>query len=147
MTRLNFSNQQISLRPYPAEAGRRGIRFHPGLRGRRRARQGLRILETHAERCTIEGHQSHFLESRLERLVTNFSVSCGRTTLAGELLETSDVAKHVTAIRNCAAGKNLRGALEIFEPVVDNGLETNSIVYNAVLDACVECREFRAAEA
>merc|ERR1719253_360376 len=58
----------------------------------------------------------------------------------------SDVGKHITLIRNCAMEKNLEGAFAAFETLKQSGVELNSVIYNTVLDACVECRSLKAAE-
>jgi len=58
-----------------------------------------------------------------------------------------DIAKHITMIRNCAAEKNLEGAVNVFKSLEQSGVDLNSVVYNTVLDACVECRDLGAAEA
>merc|ERR1719453_182411 len=50
-------------------------------------------------------------------------------------------------IRNCAAEKNLEGAVSVFDSLERSGVELNSIIFNTVLDACVECRDLAAAEA
>merc|ERR1719163_1453072 len=52
----------------------------------------------------------------------------------------SDIAKHITMIRSCAAEGDLQGAVSIFNSLEQSGVEMNTIVYNTVLDACVECR-------
>jgi len=82
-----------------------------------------------------------FLDAGLERTLMNAAFSCGRTTLAKGFLESapSDIAKHITMIRNCAAEKNLKGAMSVFESLQSSGVELNNVVYNTVLDACVEC--------
>merc|ERR1719272_2637857 len=49
-------------------------------------------------------------------------------------------------IRNCAGEKNLAGAKAVFEAAKSGGAELNNFVYNALLDACVECRDLKAAE-
>ena len=51
----------------------------------------------------------------------------------------------VTMIRKCAAEKNIAGATAVFEAAETGGAELNSFVYNALLDACVECQDLRAA--
>merc|ERR1719454_2233664 len=56
------------------------------------------------------------------------------------------LAKYVTMIRKCAAEKNLAAAKAAFESAKLSGAELNNIVYNAFLDACVECQDLRAAE-
>merc|ERR1719409_1959786 len=50
-------------------------------------------------------------------------------------------------IRNCASERNLKGAVSIFDSLEQSGVDLNSIIYNTVLDACVECRDIQAAEA
>merc|ERR1719506_2069248 len=59
----------------------------------------------------------------------------------------SDIAKHITMIRNCASENDLKGAVSVFQSLEQSGVELNSIIYNTVLDACVECRDLKAAEA
>ncbi|CAK9003397.1 unnamed protein product [Durusdinium trenchii] len=49
-------------------------------------------------------------------------------------------------IRNCAVEHNLEGAMNIFESLKKSGAELNSVVYNTVLDACVECAELEKAQ-
>merc|ERR1719183_2368928 len=50
-------------------------------------------------------------------------------------------------IRNCAAEGNLQGAISVFDSLERSGVDLNSVIYNTVLDACVECRDLKAAEA
>ena len=49
-------------------------------------------------------------------------------------------------IRSCATEGNLSGAKRVCESLKASGLEMNSIIHNAVLDACVECKDLPAAE-
>jgi len=69
--------------------------------------------------------------------------------LAQSLLSSSpsDIAKHITMIRNCGSEGNLKGAVSVFNSLEQSGVDLNSIIYNTVLDACVECRDLQAAEA
>lgn len=93
--------------------------------------------------------QGLILDSRAERSLMNAALRCGRHDLAKNFLEATpaDVAKHVTMIRNCAAAGNLEGAKSVFEALKKGGAEINSVVYNTVLDACVECHSLKEAEA
>merc|ERR1719487_738118 len=50
-------------------------------------------------------------------------------------------------IRNHALEKNLQGAFGVFESMEQSGIDLNCIMYNTVLDACVECNDLKAAEA
>jgi pentatricopeptide repeat protein len=49
-------------------------------------------------------------------------------------------------IRNCAAAKDLKGAVGVFQTLEQSGVDLNPVIYNTVLDACVECRDLQAAE-
>lgn len=88
------------------------------------------------------------LDTRIERCLMAAALKCGRHDLAKTFLDAapSDVAKHITMIRNCAASGNLIGAMKVFETLKNSGTEINSVAYNTVLDACVECRDLKAAE-
>jgi len=57
-----------------------------------------------------------------------------------------DVGKHITMIRTCAAENDLQGAMCVFKTLEEGGVDLNSIIYNTLLDACVECRDLKAAE-
>jgi len=57
-----------------------------------------------------------------------------------------DVGKHITMIRNYATEKNLQGAFSVFKSLEESDADLNSVMYNAVLDACVECQDLKAAE-
>jgi len=90
-----------------------------------------------------------FLDAQIERLLMNAALRCGRSHVAQGFLDTapSDIAKHITMIRNCAAQKNLQGVMSVFQSIQSaNGIELNSVVYNTVLDACVECNDLKQAE-
>merc|ERR1719174_1076000 len=50
-------------------------------------------------------------------------------------------------IRQCGAENNLEGAVRVFTSLEKSGVDLNSVIYNTVLDACVECRDLHAAEA
>merc|ERR1719271_1211048 len=96
-----------------------------------------------------QGQRSLLLDARMERSLMNAALRCGRAHLAKNLLDSSpsDVAKHITMIRNCAAENNLQGAISVFDSLERSGVDLNSVIYNTVLDACVECRDLKAAEA
>merc|ERR1719272_370825 len=91
---------------------------------------------------------SAFMDPRLERSIMNAALQSGRSQLAKSLLGvcSSDLAKYITMIRNCAAEKNLAGAKAVFESAKQSDAEMNSVIYNTVLDACVACQDITAAE-
>jgi pentatricopeptide repeat protein len=109
----------------------------------------LRLHGTPAGGAEAQGQRSLLLDARMERSLMNAALRCGRTHLAKNLLDSSpsDVAKHITMIRNCAAENNLQGAISVFDSLERSGVDLNSVIYNTVLDACVECRDIAAAEA
>jgi len=105
------------------------------------------------EHDTLRAHDSLSLtvqlDARMERSLMNAALKCGRPQLAQSLLSSSpsDIAKHITMIRNCGSEGNLKGAVSVFHSLEQSGVDLNSIIYNTVLDACVECRDLQAAEA
>jgi len=88
------------------------------------------------------------LDTHVERSLMNAALRCGRSNLAKRLLDSPSghIAKHITMIRNCAAENNLQGAMRVFDSLQQSGAEMNTVIYNTVLDACVECRDLKAAE-
>jgi len=96
-----------------------------------------------------QGNRALQVDARMERVLMDAALKCGRAHLATNMLSASpsDVAKHITMIRNCAAQTDLKGAVSVFESLEKSGVDMNSIIYNTVLDACVECRDLKAAEA
>jgi pentatricopeptide repeat protein len=109
----------------------------------------LRLHSTAEVAADPQGQRSLLLDARMERSLMNAALRCGRAHLAKNLLASSpsDVAKHITMIRNCAAENNLQGAISVFDSLERSGVDLNSVIYNTVLDACVECRDLKAAEA
>jgi len=109
------------------------------------------LLRLHrgADAAPDPGQRSLLLDARMERSLMNAALRCGRANLAKNLLDSSpsDVAKHITMIRNCAAENNLKGAISVFDTLERSNVDLNSVIYNTVLDACVECRDLKAAEA
>merc|ERR1719375_2476071 len=107
--------------------------------------------EEYDKACVIyekELASSAFLDPRLERSIMNAALQSGRSQLAKSLLgfSSSDLAKYITMIRNCAAEKNLAGAKAVFESAKQSEAEMNSVIYNTVLDTCVACQDIKAAE-
>lgn len=88
------------------------------------------------------------VDPRMERILMNAAVKCGRGHLAQNLLvaSPSDIAKHITMIQKCAAEGDLKGAFNIIESLGKSGVDMNPIIYNTVLDACVEFYDLKAAE-
>merc|ERR1719409_1771 len=107
------------------------------------------VFEHHVQPLGESGSQKRLmLDARVERGLMSAALQCGRTSLVQCLFDTSraDVAKHIVMIRKCASENNLPGAMSIFNSLKAGGVEMNSIIYNTVLDACVKCRDLKAAE-
>lgn len=96
----------------------------------------------------VSNHRAMLLDTHVERSLMNAALRCGRSNLANCLLDSPSghIAKHITMIRNCAAENNLQGAMRVFDSLKQSGAEMNTVIYNTVLDACVECRDMSAAE-
>jgi pentatricopeptide repeat protein len=79
----------------------------------------------------------------LSDLLMKAAVQTGHPTLAQGLFEQSpgDVAKHVTMIKACGKENNLKGAVNVFNKLKQSGVHMNSMIYNCLLDACVQCRD------
>merc|ERR1719271_1413770 len=109
----------------------------------------LRLHGTAEATADPQGQRSLLLDARMERSLMNAALRCGRAHLAKNLLKASpsDIAKHITMIRNCAAENNLKGAFSVFQSLEQSGVDLNSVIFNTVLDACVECHDLKAAEA
>jgi len=92
---------------------------------------------------------SSVLDARTEKSLVAAALQCGRQDIATALLETAptDTARHIAMIRGCAARGNLEEAMQTFRTLEDSGAELTHSLWNTALDACVECRDLRQAEA
>merc|ERR1719450_823766 len=83
----------------------------------------------------------------LSDLLMKAAVNAGKSDLAQGLFEQSpgDVAKHVTMIKACGKEHNLEGAVNVFNKLKQGGVHMNSLIYNCLLDACVQCGDTGAA--
>merc|ERR1719380_131390 len=55
------------------------------------------------------------------------------------------LSKHITKIRSCGREKDLQEAVRVFNIVKQSGVQMNSMIYNCLLDACVQCGDVHAA--
>merc|ERR1719305_860495 len=83
----------------------------------------------------------------LSDLLMKAAMQAGRSDLATTLFEQApgDVAKHVTMIKACGKENNLQGAVSVFNKLKQGGVHMNSMIYNCLLDACVQCGDTTAA--
>lgn len=88
------------------------------------------------------------LDAKTERCILSAALQCGRSNLSAAVLEVAptDTAKHISIIRGCAAKGNLQEAMGIFRSLQASGAEMKQSLYNTMLDACVECRDWKQAE-
>jgi len=78
----------------------------------------------------------------------NSLMKCGKESMAKGILDVApaNVAKHINMIRDCASKRNLEGAISVFTTLKNSGADLTRSMYNAVLDACVECGDLRRAD-
>merc|ERR1719421_1367036 len=53
--------------------------------------------------------------------------------------EEVDVSKHVAMMRARSRENDLEGAMQVFRKLQSSGVQLTSLVYNALLDSCVQC--------
>merc|ERR1719281_407853 len=58
---------------------------------------------------------------------------------AAERKEEVDISKHVAMMRARSKENDLEGAMQVFRKLQSSGVQLTSLVYNALLDSCVQC--------
>merc|ERR1719261_983733 len=53
--------------------------------------------------------------------------------------EEVDISKHVAMIRARSREHDLEGAMQVFQKLQSSGVQLTALVYNALLDSCVQC--------
>merc|ERR1719240_1693083 len=56
-----------------------------------------------------------------------------------------ELSKHISKIRSCGQEKDLQEAVRVFNNLKQSGVQMNSMIYNCLIDACVQCGDVRAA--
>eukprot|EP00448_Togula_jolla_P024625 CAMPEP_0170592914 /NCGR_PEP_ID=MMETSP0224-20130122/13171_1 /TAXON_ID=285029 /ORGANISM="Togula jolla, Strain CCCM 725" /LENGTH=1031 /DNA_ID=CAMNT_0010916837 /DNA_START=96 /DNA_END=3191 /DNA_ORIENTATION=- len=89
------------------------------------------------------------LDSRTERCLVIAALQCGREDILMTLLEGSpaEASKYLSLIRGCASKGSLSVATRLFGLLQERGIELSVSLWNTLLDACVECKEFDEAAA
>merc|ERR1740133_592073 len=85
--------------------------------------------------------------AKVQKVVHEDCAKVEQRTNSNASRSNADVTKHINMIRNCAAQKDLKGAVNAFENLQGSGVDLNPIIYNTVLDACVQCHDLSSAEA
>jgi len=85
-------------------------------------------------------------DANLAELLTKAATLTSRTDLMAGLSEcnSGDLGRQAKAIRAHGKEGNLCGAIAIFDSVKQQG-KPNSLIYNSLLEACVQCADLRAA--
>merc|ERR1719327_568841 len=58
---------------------------------------------------------------------------------AAERKEEVDISKHVAMMRARSKENDLEGAMQVFRKLQSSGVQLTALVYNALLDSCVQC--------
>jgi len=104
------------------------------------------ICEMHDQVCDIYEKemitQSIKPDAQLGDIIMRSAMQCGRSTLAQTIFNgaSGDISKHLAMIKACSRENNLQGALDVFDRLKSSGASMNSMTYNAMLDACIQCR-------
>eukprot|EP00746_Dinoflagellata_sp_MGD_P001468 gnl/MRDRNA2_/MRDRNA2_102761_c0_seq1.p1 gnl/MRDRNA2_/MRDRNA2_102761_c0~~gnl/MRDRNA2_/MRDRNA2_102761_c0_seq1.p1 ORF type:complete len:1052 (+),score=206.75 gnl/MRDRNA2_/MRDRNA2_102761_c0_seq1:146-3301(+) len=106
------------------------------------------VYEKHLQEQAAKSMSRCLLDARTERALMNSLTKCGRQSMAKGILDSApmNVAKHINMIRDCASKRNLEGAISVFTTLKNSGAELTRSMYNAVLDACVECGDLQRAD-
>ena len=56
-----------------------------------------------------------------------------------------DISKQATMIKSCGRVRNLQGAVQVFNKLKQCGVHMNSMIYNCLIDACVQCDDLQTA--
>merc|ERR1719305_1836262 len=60
---------------------------------------------------------------------------------AAERKEEVDISKHVAMMRARSKENDLEGAMQVFRKLQSSGVQLTSLVYNSLLDSCVQCNK------
>merc|ERR1719421_1219424 len=89
------------------------------------------------------------LDSSLGSVVMKAATQAGRAPLAQSLVEQApgDLQQHVTIIKACGRKQDLGGAKRAFDRLQQSGAPLSPLIYNCLLDACIQCGDLAGAEA
>jgi len=106
-------------------------------------------LSLEASKAIIELHEKHFAGVSLacdpgaERIVIDAALRCERKDFVSKMVAAvADNNRQQAIIKSLGSERRLQDAMTVFRACPD----LNSSLYNAVLDACVECKDTEAAE-
>lgn len=110
----------------------------------------LALLHHHAKRgdhrMVCDLYEKHLkgvsLGLEKQQLVVTSSLACKRQAPMEQLLKMLDVPRRVALIKACGVDQGIRAAEAVFRLCP----EPNCVLYNAVLDTCVQARDLKSAE-
>jgi len=88
-------------------------------------------------------------DAHLSEVLMKAAVKTGKGDLAQTLFDKApsdaSASKYVAEIKLCSRKRDLRGALGVFNKMKGSGIPLNTLVYNCLLDACVQCGDLAGA--
>merc|ERR1719207_335634 len=101
--------------------------------------------DLYEERIALEETEPN---AQLSGALMKAATQAKRDTLAQKLLEqgAGDLNQHVTMIKACGRKHDLRGAKQAFDRLKQSGAALSPLIYNCLLDACVQCCDMKSAE-
>jgi len=87
-------------------------------------------------------------DASLSEVLMTVAGHSGRSDLMPKLCEFlagGEMARQARTIRNCGKDGDLAGAVVVFEKLKEGGIPISPVVYNCLIEACVQCREMKVA--
>jgi len=88
------------------------------------------------------------LDKQLGELIVKSAARMGRSELAQDLCTSTDAegaSRHVAMVRACGRDGNLEGSVTAFRRLQQSGSAVDTRAHNALLQACVQCRDSKQA--
>lgn len=88
------------------------------------------------------------VDPQLSGALVKAATQAGRASLAQTLAEqgSGNLQEHVTIIKACGRKQDLRGAKQAFDRLKTSGAPLSPLIYNCLLDACIQCGDMKSAE-
>jgi len=88
------------------------------------------------------------MDLQLHSALMKAATQAGRASMTQALLEqgSGNLHEHVTMIKACSRKQDLRGAKQAFDRLKTSGAPLSPLIYNCLLDACIQCGDMPSAE-
>jgi len=88
------------------------------------------------------------VDAQLSAALVKAATQVGRSSLAQKLAEhgSGNLQEHVTIIKACGRKQDLRGAKQAFDRLKTSGAPLSPLIYNCLLDACIQCGDMKSAQ-